>query len=210
MSEIIIEGQSTRKSGLPRGDQNKRGWFCCCLAKRLARFVASRLATVSGDGLRPIFAIRAASVALAWCSGDTFRPRRAALTFPSGEVNRTTNVKMLISLVDYGINARTFRNMLTLKVRPPVLLLLRRDWIYMKNNVVNGLISKCVKIKCVLRRVFGCTIVHGEKILSVIMPRDVHCIAKATLCCIPLLCCGSALIPAKMRKCTRDLVEVAL
>jgi hypothetical protein len=49
-----------------------------------------------------------------------------------------------------------------------------------------------------------------ESSISVIMPRDVRCIAEATLCCIPLLCCGSASIPAKMRKGTKDLMGVAL
>jgi len=89
-------------------------------------------------------------------------------------------------------------------------LLLRRNQIDLKSNIINRLIAESVEIKGALSKVFGYTIMHGGRFLSVFMPRDVPCISEATVCCIPLLCHRSASIPADMHKGTIHLVEVAL
>jgi len=89
-------------------------------------------------------------------------------------------------------------------------LFLRRNRIDLKNNIINRLIAESIEIKRALNEVFRDTIMHGGRFLSVIMTRDVRCVIKATLCCIPLLCHGSASIPANMHKGTIHLAEVAL
>src|SRR5262245_20096889 len=66
------------------------------------------------------------------------------LILSSVKINRTAYIKIPTVNVDYSIYARAFRDLAMLKVSPPVLLVLRRDWIYMKNNIIHGLMSKCV------------------------------------------------------------------
>ncbi len=89
-------------------------------------------------------------------------------------------------------------------------LLLRRNRINVKNNIINRLITQCIKIKRALNNVFGYTIMHDGSFLSAIMPRDVCCIAEAALCCIPLLCHRSASLPADMHEGTIHLAGVPL
>src|SRR5579859_7929265 len=100
------------------------------------------------------------------------------MILPIFEVLSRPNVKMLIAPIDYGIYARLLRNAMMLKVRPPVISLLRRSWIHTKNHVINGLIGKCIEIEGALSRVFGGTVMHDRRFLSIIMPRGARWIAE--------------------------------
>src|SRR5258708_28277494 len=122
------------------------------------------------------------------------------------KIHRRANIEMLRSLIDYRVYTRLVRNSSMFKVRPPVLLFLR-SWIYMKNNI-NRLIAESIEIEGALSRLFGGTVMHDRRFFSIIMPRGARWIAEARLCCIPLLCSGSASIAETMRKGT--IAEVAL
>jgi hypothetical protein len=124
------------------------------------------------------------------------------------KIHRRANIEMLRSLVDYRVYTRLVRNMPMLKARPPVLLFLSRSWIYMKNNILNRLITESIEIKVALSKIVGYTVMHNGRFLSIVVPWDVRYIAGATVCCIPLLYRGSASIPEIMDKGT--IAEVAL
>jgi len=79
------------------------------------------------------------------------------ITLSLKKIFSRSDVEMLIFRVYNGIDARTTRNSPVLKIRPPVLLILRR---YKNNvgNMLNWLISQSVKIECILGIVLRYTI----------------------------------------------------